>query len=261
MSGACHLTEENGVEPVSARLAHSSHRSVLPVGRRCGVYRCIDRLSSHSVGREQRRVNRNIETSPFRNQRNRKNMSKGPNKIILLPDDLMFVMPKGSIFTSKVCSRRTHLLTVDLSFVQVNLKNEPHERSNASIRSGDIQAGKTARYNVSSLTSSLPATFHAFVQGDLVEVKKLHIGPLSLRTKMMRELRQLKDLRYENVNTFIGIFIDPTAPALVFEYGQRGSLEVRLTLLLLPVLLVLLALRIFSRRKKSNSIGISNGRC
>ncbi|CAF5042096.1 unnamed protein product, partial [Rotaria magnacalcarata] len=47
-----------------------------------------------------------------------------------------------------------------------------------SIRSEEIQAGKTARYN-----------------GDLVEVKKLHIGPLSIRTKVMRELRQLKDLR------------------------------------------------------------------
>jgi len=43
----------------------------------------------------------------------------------------------------------------------------------------------------------------------------------------MRELRQLKDLRHENVNTFIGVFIDQTAPALIFEYGQRGSLEVR----------------------------------
>lgn len=42
----------------------------------------------------------------------------------------------------------------------------------------------------------------------------------------MRELRQLKDLRHENVNTFIGLFIDPNAPALIFEYGQRGSLEV-----------------------------------
>ncbi|CAF4795042.1 unnamed protein product [Rotaria sp. Silwood1] len=126
-----------------------------------------------------------------RNQRNRKQLSKGPNKIILLPDDLMFVMPKGSIFTSKV-----------------NLKNEPHERSNVSIRSEEIQAGKTARYN-----------------GDLVEVKKLHIGPLSLRTKVMRELRQLKDLRHENVNTFIGLFIDQNAPALIFEYGHRGSLE------------------------------------
>ncbi|CAF3902004.1 unnamed protein product [Rotaria magnacalcarata] len=66
----------------------------------------------------------------IRNQRNRKQLSKGPNKIILLPDDLMFVMPKGSIFTSKV-----------------NLKNEAHERSNMSIRSEEIQAGKTARYN------------------------------------------------------------------------------------------------------------------
>jgi hypothetical protein len=68
----------------------------------------------------------------IRAQRARKQMSKGPNKIILLPDDLMFVMPKGSIFTSKA-----------------NLRNEPHERSNLSLRSEDVRAGKTARYNVS----------------------------------------------------------------------------------------------------------------
>lgn len=33
--------------------------------------------------------------------------------------------------------------------IKLNLRNEPHERSNVSIRSGDILAGKTARYNVS----------------------------------------------------------------------------------------------------------------
>ncbi len=44
----------------------------------------------------------------------------------------------------------------------------------------------------------------------------------------MRELRQMKDLRHENVNTFIGIFLDQTSPAMIFEYGQRGSLEVRI---------------------------------
>lgn len=38
----------------------------------------------------------------FRARLARKQMSKGPNKIILLPDDIIFVMPKGSIFTSKV---------------------------------------------------------------------------------------------------------------------------------------------------------------
>lgn len=57
-------------------------------------------------------------------------------------------------------------------------------------------------------------------------MKKLNIGPLSLRSKVMRELRQLKDLRHENLNPFLGIFIDPKAPALIYEYGQRGSLEV-----------------------------------
>jgi len=79
-------------------------------------------------------------------------MSKGPNKIILLPDDLMFVMPKGSIFTSKVC-RKSSIPNILFIFIiikkkQVNLKNEAHERSNVSIRSEEIQAGKTARYNV-----------------------------------------------------------------------------------------------------------------
>ena len=44
-----------------------------------------------------------IELGYFRAQRARKQMSKGPNKIILLPTDLMFVIPRGSVFTSKVC--------------------------------------------------------------------------------------------------------------------------------------------------------------
>jgi hypothetical protein len=74
-------------------------------------------------------------------------MSKGPNKIILLPDDIMFVMPKGSIFTSKV-SRMNFRFFFIVYFLKVNLKNEAHERSNVSIRSEEIQAGKTARYNV-----------------------------------------------------------------------------------------------------------------
>jgi hypothetical protein len=35
-----------------------------------------------------------------------------------------------------------------LFYFKVNLRNEAHERSNISMRSGDIQAGKTARYLV-----------------------------------------------------------------------------------------------------------------
>jgi len=77
-------------------------------------------------------------------------MSKGPNKIILLPEDLIFVMPKGTVFTSKVCWIYFSIKFNFNSFsIKLNLRNEPHERSNVSIRSGDILAGKTARYNVS----------------------------------------------------------------------------------------------------------------
>lgn len=75
-------------------------------------------------------------------------MSKGPNKIILLPTDLMFVVPRGSVFTSKVSPTFISLLVIFFP-LQANLRNEGHDRSNMSLRSDDIPGGKTARYNVS----------------------------------------------------------------------------------------------------------------
>src|SRR5690349_1027605 len=75
----------------------------------------------------------------------------------------------------------------------------------------------------------------------------------------MRELRQLKDLRHENVNTFIGLFIDPNQPALIFEYGHRGSLAVRNIFNINSFLNKIL--RIFLKKKKLNLIGILNGQC
>jgi hypothetical protein len=38
----------------------------------------------------------------IRNRIVRKEMTLGPNKILLLPDDLIFVAPKSSIFQSRV---------------------------------------------------------------------------------------------------------------------------------------------------------------
>ena len=37
---------------------------------------------------------------------------------------------------------------------------------------------------------------------------------------------QMREMRHENINPFIGCFIDPLKPSLVWEYCSRKSLEV-----------------------------------
>ena len=84
----------------------------------------------------------------FRAQRIRKQMYKGPNKILLLPVDLVFVLPKGSIFTSRVSCWSRDFSCALIWFLKIDLRKGTLERSNVSIRSEEVQAGKTARYNV-----------------------------------------------------------------------------------------------------------------
>lgn len=37
---------------------------------------------------------------------------------------------------------------------------------------------------------------------------------------------QLRDLRHENLNPYVGFLVDPERPAIVTEYCSRGSLKV-----------------------------------
>ena len=37
---------------------------------------------------------------------------------------------------------------------------------------------------------------------------------------------QLRDLRHENMNPFVGFFVDAQRPSIIMEYCNRGSLEV-----------------------------------
>lgn len=43
---------------------------------------------------------------------------------------------------------------------------------------------------------------------------------------IMKEMRVLRDLRHENVNSFIGAALEPMRIILVTDYGSKGSLYV-----------------------------------
>ena len=158
------------------------------------------------------------------------------------------------------------MLLIDPSarvFVQVNLKNEPHERSNASIRSADIQAGKTARYNVSSFAPSLSRDPRRMRAGRSRGSEETAYWPIvasnendarveTIEGSALRECQYVHRHFHRPDSASLGIRLWPTRQSR--SELNLGSLRVLLGLLSSP-------LRTFSRRKKSNSIGISNGRC
>ena len=43
--------------------------------------------------------------------------------------------------------------------------------------------------------------------------------------KMKMDLKTLKDLRHDNLNSFIGACVEPATISVVTDYGTRGSLR------------------------------------
>ncbi|KAK8399567.1 hypothetical protein O3P69_003555 [Scylla paramamosain] len=64
--------------------------------------------------------------------------------------------------------------------------------------------------------------------GDFVHVKYFHVhagGNFEVKNRTMTLLKQMRDLRHENINGFLGMLCDPVRPGLVMEYCSRKSLE------------------------------------
>ncbi|CAI9719893.1 retinal guanylyl cyclase 2-like [Octopus vulgaris] len=127
-------------------------------------------------------------------------VEKGPNKIVLHNDDLIFVHRKKS---TKIPKSTTLFGKPDL------LRGS--EPSNSMSTLNEIsEFSETARYN-----------------GDMIYVKDLKIkhSDMKSRPKLMSHLKLLRELRHENLNPFIGFLNDPARPSFITEYCTRGSLE------------------------------------
>ncbi|KAL7668412.1 hypothetical protein ACOME3_009114 [Neoechinorhynchus agilis] len=135
----------------------------------------------------------------IRNNFHRRQMIHGPNRILLLPEDLIFVREKKSIFSNDEKSlKRSFSRGSDICSVG----------SLRTLRSTLPKSGKRATFN-----------------GDNVWVKRLKVPNFTLKGKIIKEFRIFRDLRHENINPFLGCYFSPSQPSLVYEYGHRGSLE------------------------------------
>uniref|UniRef100_A0A8C3EFV0 guanylate cyclase n=1 Tax=Corvus moneduloides TaxID=1196302 RepID=A0A8C3EFV0_CORMO len=130
---------------------------------------------------------------------------RGPNKIILTLDDLIFINPE----------LHRKRLTLD-SLTDAN-SIAVKSRSLKSITGSGSLKSTVATHETSNV---------ALYEGDWVWLKKFEMGEVhNLRQSSTNILRKMKDLRHENVNLFLGFFSDCGIFAIVTEYCSRGSLE------------------------------------
>ncbi|XP_027663599.1 retinal guanylyl cyclase 2 isoform X1 [Falco biarmicus] len=130
---------------------------------------------------------------------------RGPNKIILTLDDVIFINPE-------IYNKR---LTLD-SLVDANSIGADSKSLKSVTRSSSLKS-TAATHETSSV---------ALYEGDWVWLKKFEAGAVhNLRQSSTNVLRKMKDLRHENVNLFLGFFSDCGIFAIVTEHCSRGSLE------------------------------------
>ncbi|XP_036031521.1 guanylate cyclase D [Onychomys torridus] len=86
--------------------------------------------------------------------------------------------------------------------------------------------GSVIQGSARSLPALLEHTNVALYQGDWVWLKKFEAGMApELRPSSLSLLRKMREMRHENVTTFLGLFVGPEFSAMVLEHCSRGSLE------------------------------------
>ncbi|XP_015281516.1 PREDICTED: retinal guanylyl cyclase 2, partial [Gekko japonicus] len=129
-------------------------------------------------------------------------IAQGSKKLLLSLDDLTFVNAKLSRMR----------LTLD------NLSQSKSHSEGRSLRSATCSMKSAA---VTHETSNV-----AIYEGDWVWLKKPQCAtPGDLRLPPTSWLRKMKDLRHENLNSFLGLLSDGSLSAILMEFCSRGSLE------------------------------------
>ncbi|XP_077988132.1 retinal guanylyl cyclase 2-like [Glandiceps talaboti] len=140
----------------------------------------------------------------------KRDMAKGPNKILLTFGDLQFEAP------NKIISGSRKLLDPDKDpSIKMN-GGKGVNSSNQTTPEPRLSRGSAVFSDLSNL---------ARYNGEFVRVKKLNDFNFDVKSSTLRVLKQIRDLRHENINPFLGCYTEPQNVALVTEYCNKGSLK------------------------------------
>ncbi|XP_064455640.1 retinal guanylyl cyclase 2-like [Ornithodoros turicata] len=85
--------------------------------------------------------------------------------------------------------------------------------------------GNSSLTSIHASVDERPNAARLKVKGDVVYLKYLIVhSTFEIKTKSMKQLQIMYEIRQENVNPFLGCLADPVQPALVWEMCTRGSL-------------------------------------
>ncbi|KAL6116406.1 uncharacterized protein ACO6RY_01031 [Pungitius sinensis] len=127
---------------------------------------------------------------------------KGPNRILLTLEDLTFINPQ-------------------LSRKRITLDDLSESKSAVEDKSTDLSHSINSMHTVTHETTNV-----AVHEGDWVWLKKFQEGQFKVvKQSTTKIFTKMKDLRNENVNPFIGFFLDCSMFAVVTEHCSRGSLQ------------------------------------
>ncbi|XP_068569955.1 retinal guanylyl cyclase 2 [Cebidichthys violaceus] len=120
---------------------------------------------------------------------------------------------------------RILLTLADVTFINPSLSNKK-----LSLDDGRASGMKSVSDAASPVSTQSPATYEnsnvVIFEGDWAWLKRLPGGSFSsINPKTSHVFELLKDIRHENVNPFLGFFLDCGVFAIVTEFCSRGSLE------------------------------------
>lgn len=61
-------------------------------------------------------------------------------------------------------------------------------------------------------------------RGNIVAVKRIHKRSVDITRSIRKELKQMRDLRHDNIISFIGASVETNSVAILTSYCARGSL-------------------------------------
>ncbi|CAH8486689.1 unnamed protein product [Schistosoma turkestanicum] len=150
--------------------------------------------------------------------RRRKMYREGPNKLILYPDDVVFMKTHKTV-------KHTTPSNIDLRFPTMTSETKLNGSTNSHINQGKMDNQVRSLVSVMS-GDGIEDTNVARYNNGLIYIKRLELNNAALKSKFLDHVRSLREIRNENVNSLIGCYVDISALCLVFDHCTRGSLKV-----------------------------------
>ncbi|VDN10208.1 unnamed protein product [Dibothriocephalus latus] len=135
-------------------------------------------------------------------------LRKGINKLVLYPDDVEFAK-------STPIQKKKHSMT-----------KEPLFSSKVTF-SSDVDLGSDKEESVNDVSSVMETISYgkASYMGTEIHIKPVGLPTTNLKTALIELLRTLRSIRNNNVNQFVGCYLESNSFNLAYEHCSRGSLR------------------------------------